>query len=92
MANVRMFDVFESPNFELDHADRAAAQVLALRAGLGVLSALVGVGVWKYFWSEKSESSITPLPLRSSSLSRPLCICYVPIPERALQCWLSHRC
>ncbi|ETW78174.1 hypothetical protein HETIRDRAFT_454198 [Heterobasidion irregulare TC 32-1] len=53
MANVRMFDVFESPNFELDHADRAAAQVLALRAGLGVLSALVGVGVWKYFWSEK---------------------------------------
>ncbi|KAI0260716.1 hypothetical protein BC834DRAFT_973172 [Gloeopeniophorella convolvens] len=53
---MRIFDVYEHPSFEVEEADKAAAQTIVRRLGLGAtVSALVAVGFWRYYWSDQNS-------------------------------------
>lgn len=50
---MRIFDVYEHPSFEVDKADKAAAQAIIRRLGVGAtVSALAAISLWGYYWSD----------------------------------------
>ncbi|KAH9072904.1 hypothetical protein EDB83DRAFT_2516661 [Lactarius deliciosus] len=54
---MRIFDVYEHPSFEVDKADRATAQAIIRRLGVGAtVSALAAIGLWGYYWSDPSSN------------------------------------
>ncbi len=55
---MRIFDVYEHPSFEVDKADKAAAQAIIRRLGVGAtVSALAAISFWGYYWSDPSPPS-----------------------------------
>ncbi|KAH9006424.1 cytochrome P450 [Lactarius hatsudake] len=54
---MRIFDVYEHPSFEIDNADRATAQAIIRRLGVGAtVSALAAISLWGYYWSDPSSN------------------------------------
>lgn len=52
---MRIFDIYEHPSFEVDKADKAAAQAIIRRLGVGAtVSALAAISFWGYYWSDPS--------------------------------------
>lgn len=47
---MRILNIYESPSFELDDADRHLAQTMAIRLGAGVVSALACAGLVRVWW------------------------------------------
>jgi hypothetical protein len=52
---MRIFDIYEHPSFEVEKADKTAAQAILLRLGVGfTVSAIAAIGFWGYQWSDLS--------------------------------------
>ena len=52
---MRIFDIYEHPSFEVDKADKVAAQAIICRLGVGAtVSALAAFSLWGYYWSDPS--------------------------------------
>lgn len=60
---MRILNVYESPSFELDDADRHLAQTMAIRLGAGVVSALACAGLVRVWWLKNLSEFNFPLSL-----------------------------
>ncbi|KAI0300586.1 hypothetical protein B0F90DRAFT_1817628 [Multifurca ochricompacta] len=53
---MRIFDVYEHPSFEVEEADKAAAQTIIRRLGVGAtVSALAAISFWGITGSNQPE-------------------------------------